>query len=241
MTVQEKFISSSLARVPAPIRAITRPDARQRMRPGGHPVDAFEPMLFEEVHDAFDDPDWSFEVKHDGYRLLAGVRSGQVKLKTRNCADATLWFPEIVAALRPLAGPGLVLDGEVCVFDADGRSDFEGLRRRVHGPLTFAAQAVVFCVFDVLMAGGRRLVDLPLVDRRPHLTALRELPGIKVVDAQDGEGEALFAQALRLGLEGIVAKRLDSRYLAGSRTADWLKIRRPGPALAERFKRFPGG
>ncbi|CAN7465198.1 ATP-dependent DNA ligase [Rhizobacter sp. LjRoot28] len=223
----------------SPPRTLLQPVPR--LRAGTHPVDGFEPMLVDEATAAFDDPAWSFEVKHDGYRLLAGVRAQNVKLKTRNSADATLWFPEVVAALRCLAGPGLVLDGEVCILDEHGRSDFERLRRRVHGPLTFAAEPVVYLVFDVLMAGGRRLVDRPLAERRLHLEALRDLPGIKVVDAIDGDGEALFAHALRLGLEGIVAKRLASPYQPGLRSDDWLKIKCPGPALAERFKRFPGG
>ena len=99
----------------------------------------------------FTDPAWGFEVKYDGYRMLAEVDAGRVRLQTRNGADATAWFPEIA---RPLAGMPAgrhIVDGEVCVLDGIGRSDFDRLqdraRLRRYRP---GADLVAFCVFDVL-------------------------------------------------------------------------------------------
>lgn len=99
---------------------------------------------------------WIFDIKYDGWRLLAGARDGKVQLATRNGVDATNWFPEVVQGLASLAGGPHILDGEVCVLDDLGRSDFNrlqdraGRRRWFHG-----CDPVVFCAFDLLARDGR--------------------------------------------------------------------------------------
>ncbi|WP_260501707.1 hypothetical protein [Aquabacterium sp. J223] len=112
-------------------------------------------MLLSEVREPFDDPAWTFELKFDGWRLLAAVAGDQVELRTRNGASATRWFPEVATNLAGLAGGPHVLDGEVCVLDDLGRSDFDRLqdraRRRGWKP---GFDPVVFCCLR--RAGAQR-------------------------------------------------------------------------------------
>lgn len=200
-------------------------------------LDDVSPMLLEEVPRAFSDPAWTFEIKFDGYRVLAGADKAGVRLKSRNGADATGWFPEVATALRAVAAKRMIVDGEVCVLDELGRSDFDRLharaRRRTYDP----SEPVVYCVFDTLAAGGRSVIAEPLLVRKKFLSALRDLPHILVVDHIPEQGEAFYRHALELKLEGLVAKRLDAPYQPGVRTRDWLKIKRPGAVPAKRFDR----
>jgi bifunctional non-homologous end joining protein LigD len=197
-----------------------------------------EPMLLGEVPRPFDEPRWTAELKYDGYRVLAGIEKAGVRLKSRNGADATKWYPELqsIGALPS----GTVLDGEVCVLDDIGRSDFMRLqarsRRRGRPP---GSDPVVFCAFDVLVYRGRDLRANPLHDRKATLRGLLVEPPQSVLLVQDmpDKVEWLYHQAIALELEGIVAKRLDSVYLSGQRSNAWLKIKRPNAIPAQRFKR----
>jgi bifunctional non-homologous end joining protein LigD len=197
-----------------------------------------EPMLLGEVPRPFDEPGWTAELKYDGYRVLAGIEKAGVRLKSRNGADATKWYPE----LRSLGAlpSGTVLDGEVCVLDDIGRSDFVRLqaRSRRRGRPE-GSDPVVFCVFDVLVLRGRDLREKPLRDRKTTLRGLLVEPPHSVLLVQDmpDKVEWLYRQAIALELEGIVAKRLDSVYLSGQRSNAWLKIKRPNAIPAQRFKR----
>lgn len=179
--------------------------------------DALAPMLLGEVKKPFSDPAWAFELKFDGYRLMAEVDGGRVRLKSRNGADATKWFPEVVEGLATLKGGRHVFDGEVAVLDEIGRSDFERLhaRARMRGYKP-GADAVVFCAFDVLVAGGRDVTGHPLAKRKPRLERLLvSQPGSTLnVGHVVGDGDWLYRQAFDLKLEGIVAKRLDSPLFA---------------------------
>lgn len=190
----------------------------------------------------FSDPDWLFEIKHDGYRVLAEWDSAAVYLQSRNGADATAWFPEVATSLAHIGAGRHVVDGEMCVLDDIGRSDFNRLhaRARMRGWRP-GADPVVFCVFDVLVHGGQSVMGLPLSERKKRLAKLFEHkpPSTLVVSDFEGEGRLLYAQAVQLKLEGIVAKRKGSLYVPGQRTADWLKIKRPGATPAQRFQREP--
>jgi bifunctional non-homologous end joining protein LigD len=180
----------------------------------------------------FTSPDWLYEVKYDGYRLMARAGGDQpVELRTKSGADCTRWFPEVAALLGELPGGPHVIDGEACVLDDIGRSDFERLQARARRRRWVAgADPVTLCAFDVLFADGRNVMAMPLVERKAMLQQLLAPLGRRIVVVGDFPAEAeLFDQAVRgARLEGFVAKRRESPYLPGVRSRDWLKIKREG-------------
>ena len=196
-------------------------------------------MRFVERGMPFDDANFIHEMKFDGYRVLAEVAEGRVTLKTRNGYDATGWFPEITRTLSDMKGGPHVLDGEVCVLDEWGRSDFDRLHRRakIQGYVP-GADAVVFCVFDLLVHRGKDIRAETLAKRKAALKNLlrKKRDSILLIEGVPTQGGWLYQQACALELEGIVSKRLDSPYLSGVRSVDWIKIKRPGAVPAERFK-----
>lgn len=198
-------------------------------------------MLLEEVPRPFDDPEWIFEVKYDGYRLLAEFGGGHVRLKTRNGTDATTWFPEIARSLAAVRGGPYLTDGEVCVLDEHGRSDFDRLHERATRRRWYeGADQVVYCAFDLLVQRGRDIRALPLLKRKAALKKLlaQSVANVLYVSHFDGKSVELFNGAVQtLGLEGLVGKRRDSSYAAGARSPDWVKIKRKGAVPPERFKR----
>ncbi|TML66085.1 MAG: ATP-dependent DNA ligase, partial [Actinobacteria bacterium] len=167
---------------------------------------------------------WTFEVKWDGYRAIARVAGGDATLTSRNGHDLTQRFETVAKAIeKAVKSPHVVLDGEVCALDDEGRSSFSAMQQGKAGtPLAFYA-------FDVLELEGEHLVDLPLVERRKRLEQLldRRNRTVRLSEAFD-DGDALYAAAQQQGLEGIMAKRLDSRYAQGRRTRDWLKVKTHG-------------
>ena len=190
----------------------------------------------------FAQPGWIYELKFDGYRLVAGVQEGSVKLATRKGADATRWFPEVVQGLAQIPGGPHILDGEVCVLDELGRSDFNRLQDRARRRCFYPeCDAVTFCAFDLLARDGRSLISLPVEQRKLQLQQLLTPmpPSVLYVGHFDAEhGRVVYEQAVhQLKLEGLVAKRLGSLYRPGERSPDWVKVKRPGAVLPERFKR----
>ncbi len=187
-------------------------------------------MLARTREEPFDDPDWQFELKLDGYRMLASATDGRASLLTRNGHDATPNFPEIARSLRKLPFKHVVLDGEVVVHDAAGYPSFQGLqkRARLSRPLdvrraSFQASAS-FYAFDLLGFDDYDLRGLSLPQRRQLLReVVPEAGPIRFSEHFDGHGTALFHQVQEMGLEGIMAKRVDSKY-TGDRSASWLKI-----------------
>lgn len=202
-------------------------------------LDSILPMELSEATTPPAGDDWTAELKFDGYRLLAGVMSGKVRLKTRNGADATRWYPEL-RSLAVLPDQPLILDGEVCVLDDLGRADFNRLqdrsRRRGRPP---GSDAVVYVVFDLLVHRGEDLQAMPLRDRKARLQVLLTPAPASVLYLSDMPGQVpwLYRQAVALQLEGVVAKRLDSIYRSGERTRDWLKVKRRGAIPPGRFRR----
>ncbi|MBN9795904.1 non-homologous end-joining DNA ligase [Pseudonocardia alni] len=167
---------------------------------------------------------WSFEVKWDGMRVLAEVTDGggepALRLRTRSGRDVTANFPEL-AGLVDLA-PDVLLDGEVVLLDG-GVPSFAALAHRIHGPV--GGRPVTFMVFDVLRLYGVPLLDRPLAERRATLERL-DLSATPHVETSPlyPDGAALLEVTASRGLEGVVAKREDSRYRPGRRSPDWVKI-----------------
>jgi bifunctional non-homologous end joining protein LigD len=180
-----------------------------------------------------DDENWGYEIKWDGVRLIAyAYEDGGVRLETRNLNEVTRQYPEAAAIGTALAGRSAVLDGEVVAFDEQGRPSFERLQGRMH--LTGAAAIdartrstpIVYVVFDLLYLDGESLMRLPYTERRARLEAL-ELngPSWRTPAYHAGEGAALLEASAAQGLEGIIAKRLDSPYEPGRRPGTWLKVK----------------
>jgi bifunctional non-homologous end joining protein LigD len=186
--------------------------------PAGEPR-SYRPMLATLANEPPSGEGWTFEVKWDGYRALAYVREGECRLLSRNENDLTERFAEVArAVVRAAKSPNAVLDGEVCALDERGRASFSAMQR--------GTGTLVYYAFDLLELDGEPLVDLPLRERRRRLAALldRRSRTVRLSDGFD-DGTALDAAAREQGLEGIVAKRLDSKYLQGRRTRDWLKVK----------------
>jgi len=177
-----------------------------------------------------DEDDWAAEAKWDGARAIAYVSGGEAAIHNRAGQDVTSSYPELAADLVLAAGRrSLILDGEVTVFAAD-RPSFALLQRRLHvtrpAPALLTAVPVTFVAFDLLYQAGRPLLRNPYAQRRALLDALGlAAPHIAVPPAFPGQASALTAASRDLGLEGVVLKRLASRYHPGQRTSDWLKIR----------------
>jgi bifunctional non-homologous end joining protein LigD len=174
-------------------------------------------------------PQWAHEIKWDGMRVLAEVSDGRLRLWSRNENDVTTSFPE----LSGLAGPGspedLLLDGEVVALEA-GLPSFSALAERMHvSNVTRArtlavARPVTFMVFDLLRLAGADLTDQPLSTRRSTLEGIALNSPHTQVPPTFEDGGALRAATLEQGLEGVLSKRLSSRYRPGRRSPDWLKF-----------------
>lgn len=191
----------------------------------------FEPMLCQTAEKPFSSPDWVFELKYDGYRLLAEAGVGRSQLRYRSGLDPTDRYPEITAALRALPIPGLLLDGEVVAFDAEGRPDFARLAGRAQLTRTSeiqrasGASPVTYVIFDLIAAAGYDLRGLPLLVRKALLARFCPTLGpLRYGDHIPAQGEAFLSQVVKLGLEGVVAKRADSPYRA-TRSRDWQKLK----------------
>jgi bifunctional non-homologous end joining protein LigD len=177
-----------------------------------------------------DAPTWAYEFKWDGVRAIVSVDRGRVSVTSRNDRDVTPSYPEL-AALGPLLGERTaILDGEIVALDGDGRPSFGRLQRRMHvmaPSSTLQTQVPVqLYVFDLLYLDGALLVDRPYEDRRARLTALGLDDGAISTPPAFEAGTPLAdveAASAELGLEGVVAKRIDSPYQPGVRSRHWIK------------------
>lgn len=173
-------------------------------------------------------PDWAYEIKWDGYRLCIHCElGGQVRILTRGGHDWTDRFSTIAKAVRELGPATMIIDGEAVVLDDQGRSDFTALVASLGGRRgKRIATDTVFYAFDLLYLDGHDISMLSLEERRMLLDPLLENASgaIRLSEIIEVDGAALFASALELGLEGIIAKRLDASYHSG-RGGDWRKIK----------------
>jgi DNA ligase D-like protein (predicted ligase) len=171
---------------------------------------------------------WAYEVKWDGYRLAVHVESTGVRIITRGGHDWTSFFPAIATAAKALGPATMILDGEAVVLDDKGLPNFGLLQQALGGRrATRAAGAAIFYAFDLLYFDGHNLTGLELSSRRHMLTTLlNDRPGdaIRLSETIEADGESLLRNACAHGLEGIIAKDINSPYRSGRR-GDWLKIK----------------
>jgi bifunctional non-homologous end joining protein LigD len=184
----------------------------------------YRPMLATSADELPRGGGWLFEVKWDGYRALGYVRGGEATLLSRNGNDLTQRFPAVARALaQAVRSPECVVDGEVCALDESGRPSFSAMQQGKPGT------PLVYELFDVLEIDGEPVVGRPLTERRELLEQLvdKRVTTVQLSGAFD-DGDALFTAALEQGLEGVMAKRLDSRYAVGRRTREWVKVKTHG-------------
>ncbi len=188
-------------------------------------------MLAQSAEAPFDSEQHLFEIKWDGIRCLAFIDGGHVRLQSRQLTEMTFQFPEL-ACLKRLPS-GTILDGELVVLQ-EGRPSLRQIQRRTFLQNRARIQClsqrtpVTYLVFDLLYLKGEPLLAAPLHHRRAALQRLIQrttLPGVLISEAVAERGCQLFAQVAGLGLEGVMAKRLDSRYLPGKRSRYWFKIK----------------
>ena len=177
-----------------------------------------------------DDARWAYEFKWDGVRALARIEGGRVQLISRNGNDVTVTYPELRALGDDLGSTEVLLDGEIVAMDK-GRPSFGALQRRMHVGNDSQARRlaadlpVTYLIFDLLHLNGRSCLSLPYTDRRELLEGM-ELsgPNWQVSPSFAAAGAAVLQASRDQGLEGVIAKRLTSRYHPGRRSPDWIKI-----------------
>jgi len=173
-------------------------------------------------------PGWAHELKHDGYRLQIHVRDGRVRLYTMNGANWTDRYPRIIEEAARITGAA-ILDAEVVCLDDKGVPQFDTLHNRT------ADQEAVACAFDLLMRDGDDIRTRPLIERKAALGKLliRSRGGIQYVEHAEGHGDKLFEAVCKLGLEGIVSKKLNAPYRSGP-SKSWIKVKNPKAPAATR-------
>jgi bifunctional non-homologous end joining protein LigD len=167
---------------------------------------------------------WVYEIKYDGYRLLATVNGGQAQLWTRNHLDWTHRFAPLAADLEQLPLESAIFDGEVVALDAKGASSFQALQNSLKG---IEAQPLVYYAFDLLHWNGEDLTSRPLRERKhllKQLLAGHDQTRVRFSDHLTRQGTTFLQHCCHAGLEGIIAKRSDRPYRAG-RSADWVKVK----------------
>ncbi len=183
--------------------------------------DFIKPMLAQAGEKEFDDKDWVFEIKWDGYRAVADLREATILLYSRNGLSFAEKFSKIVNALEDQE-QHMILDGEIVAFNADGKPDFQALQKIGENP----DLAMTYQVFDLLWLNGHSTENLTLLERKELLKeALIENDVIKYCEDIPEKGKQFFAQVKKMELEGMIAKKADSIYVEGSRSSDWLKVK----------------
>ena len=190
-------------------------------------------MMATPSRDAFADPDWLYELKLDGFRLVAVIREGKVRLLSRRGNDAGRQFPELQELSRLVQPAGAIIDGEIVALGEDGSPSFSLLQQRTGwkggttGEEPHASVPVRFYAFDILHYEGLSLLRVPLRERRRLLQAsLLPGPHVSILDSFSGaDGPVLYKVVKQQGQEGVLAKRLDSIYEPGRRSRAWLKIK----------------
>jgi bifunctional non-homologous end joining protein LigD len=194
--------------------------------------DFIQPMLARLSTLPVEEAEWAFEVKWDGVRAITHSQPGRIRFASRNGNDVTAAYPELRALNRALGSHEAILDGEIVAFDEQGRPSFQALQSRMHLRGETAVRhlsqttPVTYVLFDLLWLDGHSLMKLPYAERRDRLGSLKlEGEHWRTPEYQRGDGTAFLAASKEQGLEGVVAKRLDSPYTPGGRGGSWLKIK----------------
>ena len=163
-------------------------------------------------------PEWAYEMKWDGYRAIVGVHGGAVRIISRRGNDVSARYPELAPLADALPVDDVVLDGELVVLDEAGRPSFNEIQKHEH--------AATLMLFDVLRLDGRDVTSLPWHERRALLDTLALAGGTwQTPRVVEGDVDVAVATARQLGMEGVVAKRVDSPYRPGKRTTAWQKYK----------------
>ena len=179
-----------------------------------------QPMLATLTDAPFDDPDWVFETKWDGFRMIACIDRGKVTLYSRNGKIVSDSYLPVAKALEKMKGDA-VIDGELVALDAQGVSRFQLLQNALRSEVR-----LLYCIFDMMFLDREDLRGLPLLQRKDRLRRLLpEDPLLAFSEHRPEHGIRFFKEAQEEGLEGIMAKRANSLYLSGARSTDWLKIK----------------
>lgn len=189
-----------------------------------NPFNKVDVQLAKLVNTIPEGEDWLYELKYDGYRMIAFVEGNNVRLVTRNENDYTGRFPDIASALIDFAaGRPIILDGEMAATDSSGRTDFQALQNYMKNP---KAQNLTYIVFDLLALDGVDLRGQPLINRKEMLeTLMKDAPkNLYYSRYVKGNGKESFIAACETGMEGIVGKKADSVY-SGTRNGDWIKLK----------------
>jgi len=223
-TVEEIKEEQPPKRTASPIRVSELQGARK----GSMPT-RLDPMLATLTERPFSDPNWLFEIKWDGVRVLSWIKNGKLSMRSRNDIDITARYPELAPLPQSLAATQAILDGEIVALDARGHSDFGLLQQRMHvrapAPGLVSSVPAIYYLFDILYCDGYDLRDSPLLERKQLLQRLLNAnESFRYSDHQLEHGKELFDLARQQGLEGIVAKRADSRYVSDRSTA-WAKLK----------------
>ena len=219
---------SSVSSVPPVLKALPSTSSTPTKRPMPTEI---HPMLATSIEKPFDGPDWLFEIKWDGYRAVAFLESGKVRLVSRNQNELTPRYPELKDLAQSVKAKNAILDGEVVALDEQGRPSFSLMQQRTGfrpGGRRGTANAgvpVLYYAFDLLYLDGYDFRKLPLEERKTKLASIL-IPGdsLRYSDHYAREGKALFEMAKKRGLEGILAKKRDSIYQE-RRSSEWLKIK----------------
>jgi bifunctional non-homologous end joining protein LigD len=178
------------------------------------------------------DAAYAYEFKWDGVRALVYVNGDETCIQSRNLLDVTAQYPEVATVGQKLDGRTAVVDGEIVALDAKGRPSFQRLQSRMHVSSStevrrrMAEVPVAYLVFDVLYLDGRARMGLPYTERRAVLEELPIAgPSCQIPPSTAGNGAAVLEASKRQGLEGVMAKRLDSTYEPGRRSRAWLKVK----------------
>ena len=180
-----------------------------------------KPMLAKLHEEAFNDADWVYEIKWDGYRAIAEISKKEIKLYSRNGLSFREDYPAVYEELKKIK-KDVVLDGEIVALDSEGKPAFQLIQQYAQD------QSVVLCyyVFDCLYVNGKSIEDRPLLERKQILKQLLpESDVIKYCDHITEKGKAFFAAVKKQGLEGMIAKRADGIYTEGARSNEWLKVK----------------
>ena len=179
------------------------------------------PMAAQLVDKLPDGPEWLYELKLDGYRVLLIKNGTQLELRSRNDKNLTRMYPSVAAAGLKLTASSTVIDGEIVALDGQGRPSFQALQHRG----SFPNHHIVFYAFDVLHLDGRDLTREPLHKRRAELPKLVDQFVLRLSVELPGSSKEVVQAVRAMGLEGVIAKRKSSMYEPGERSRDWLKLK----------------